>query len=118
MKLNLLYFFIVIYLFTSCKQKLTQSTLYSEIELGKALFFDSILSRDSSLSCASCHIPEYAFADPAQFSKGVFNQKTGRNTPSAMNLIDRNHYFWDGRAASLEEQALGPIEARWKWTYL
>lgn len=111
MKLNFLFVFILIYLLTSCKQEPKQSTLYTEVELGKALFFDSILSRDTSLSCASCHIPEYAFADPAQFSKGVFNQKTGRNTPSAMNLIDRNHYFWDGRAASLEEQALGPIES-------
>ncbi len=111
MKLNLFFFFIVIFIFASCKQAPVIQTLYSEVELGKALFFDSILSRDTSLSCASCHIPQYAFADPAPFSKGVFNQKTGRNTPSAMNLADRNHYFWDGRAATLEEQALGPIES-------
>jgi cytochrome c peroxidase len=88
-----------------------EKPLYTEVELGKALFFDSILSRDTSLSCASCHIPEFAFADPDPFSKGVFNQRTGRNTPSAMNLADRNHYFWDGRAPTLEVQALGPIES-------
>jgi cytochrome c peroxidase len=111
MKLNFSFIFIFIYLLTSCKQELKQPALYSEIELGKSLFFDSILSRDTSLSCASCHNPLYAFADTTQFSKGVFNQKTRRNTPSVMNLIDRNHYFWDGRAASLEEQALGPIES-------
>lgn len=112
MKRTLLILAIVIIGFVACKQeKTTGPVLYSEVELGKALFFDSILSRDTSLSCASCHIPAFAFADPDPLSKGVFNQRTGRNTPSAMNLRDRNHYFWDGRAATLEEQALGPIES-------
>lgn len=82
----------------------------SETALGEKLFFDSILSRDYSVSCASCHKPEFAFADNQPVSIGVFNQKGSRNTPSAMNMSDRNFYFWDGRAESLEEQALGPIE--------
>ncbi|MCX8080003.1 MAG: c-type cytochrome [Bacteroidia bacterium] len=79
-------------------------------KLGEKLFFDPILSRDSTVSCASCHKPEYAFADNTPTSKGVFGRMGDRNTPSAMNMANRNHYFWDGRAATLEEQALGPIE--------
>ena len=82
----------------------------SESELGELLFFDPILSSDSSISCASCHKPEFAFSDPVAFSKGV-NGKTGnRNTPSAMNQDNHSSYFWDGRASSLEEQVAGPIE--------
>lgn len=84
--------------------------ILSEVELGKSLFFDSILSRDSSVSCATCHKPERAFADDKALSIGIYEQKGSRNTPSAMNQTDRNFYFWDGRAESLEEQALGPIE--------
>ncbi len=87
-----------------------EELILSEAELGKKLFFDSILSRDYSITCASCHKPELAFADDQAVSTGVYNQKGSRNTPSAMNLSDRNFYFWDGRALSLEEQALGPIE--------
>lgn len=79
--------------------------------LGEKLFFDPILSSDRSISCASCHKPEYAFADTARFSRGVGGQLTDRNTPSAMNLAGRTHLFWDGRAASLEVQALQPIAA-------
>ncbi|MCU0360099.1 MAG: cytochrome-c peroxidase [Bacteroidia bacterium] len=87
-----------------------EEIILSEVELGKKLFFDSILSRDYSITCASCHKPEFAFADNVALSLGVNNQAGTRNTPSAMNQIDRNFYFWDGRAESLEEQALGPIE--------
>jgi cytochrome c peroxidase len=82
----------------------------TEEELGKMLFMDSILSEDYTLSCASCHKPEFAFADTVAFSKGVRNQIGNRNTPTAMNVLNRPFFFWDGRAASLEEQALIPIE--------
>ena len=79
-------------------------------ELGELLFSDPILSQNNEISCASCHIPIYAFSDTIAFSKGV-NGKTGnRNTPSAMNQSSRNFFFHDGRATSLEEQAAGPIE--------
>ncbi|MBL7900511.1 MAG: c-type cytochrome [Bacteroidia bacterium] len=87
-----------------------EELILSEIELGKKLFFDSILSRDYSITCASCHKPEFAFADNVAKSIGVYNQAGSRNTPSAMNQTDRNFYFWDGRAETLEEQALGPIQ--------
>jgi cytochrome c peroxidase len=82
----------------------------TEEELGKMLFMDSILSEDYTLSCASCHKPEFAFADTVTFSKGVRNQIGNRNTPTAMNVLNRPFFFWDGRATSLEEQALIPIE--------
>ncbi len=83
----------------------------TKIALGEKLFFDPILSSDRSISCASCHKPGFAFADTARFSRGVGGQLTERNTPSAMNLAGRIHLFWDGRAASLEVQALQPIAA-------
>jgi len=79
------------------------------VELGKRLFMDSILSEDFTLSCASCHIPEFAFADTSAVSLGVRKQKGSRNTPSSMNMSERPFFFWDGRAATLEEQALMPI---------
>lgn len=79
-------------------------------ELGEMLFFDPILSEDYTISCASCHKPEFAFADTTAFSIGVHGQRGTRNTPSAMNVASREALFWDGRATTLEEQALGPIE--------
>jgi cytochrome c peroxidase len=79
-------------------------------ELGELLFFDPILSTDSTISCASCHKPQFAFADNVPFSFGVDSLKGNRNTPSAMNLAERFFFFHDGRAESLEEQAKGPIE--------
>lgn len=79
-------------------------------QLGEMLFFDPLLSGDNSISCASCHKPEYAFADNVAFSKGVNGKLTSRNTPSVMNVAARDALFWDGRAANLHEQALFPIE--------
>lgn len=90
--------------FSKTPQKITKE------RLGEMLFFDPILSEDSSISCASCHKPAFAFADTSAFSKGVHGRLGNRNTPSAMNVSARDFLFWDGRAASLEEQALGPIE--------
>lgn len=92
--------------YTGAKDPLPQS----EEELGKRLFSDSMLSEDYTLSCASCHIPEYAFADTAAVSVGVGGKLGTRNTPSSMNMVMRPFFFWDGRAATLEEQALMPIE--------
>jgi len=78
--------------------------------LGKKLFSEKILSKDSSVSCASCHIPGYAFADTVAFSSGIEGKLTKRNTPSVLNMKNRPYYFWDGRATSLEEQCLMPIQ--------
>lgn len=82
----------------------------SRIETGRQLFFDPILSLDSTISCASCHQPEFAFADSVALSKGVGGKLGTRNTPSVMNMAFRPYFFYDGRAATLEEQVMGPIE--------
>lgn len=79
-------------------------------ELGEMLFFDKILSSDKTVSCGSCHKPKYAFADTSAVSIGVKGRSGRRNTPSSMNLRLQRTFFWDGRALSLEEQALAPIE--------
>lgn len=82
----------------------------SEAALGKKLFFDPILSRKRSISCASCHRPEFGFADTSAFSLGDDGKSGKRNTPSVQNMADRSHFFYDGRASSLEEQIFGPIQ--------
>jgi cytochrome c peroxidase len=78
-------------------------------ELGALLFFEKTISLDSSVSCASCHLPDYHFADTVPLSKGVGGKFGHRNTPSVTNMASRSIFFWDGRANSLEEQALFPI---------
>jgi cytochrome c peroxidase len=80
-----------------------------QVALGKRLFFDPILSRNRTISCATCHRQEFAFADTSALSLGVLGRKGKRNTPSAMNVLLQNSFFWDGRAKTLEEQALIPI---------
>ena len=79
-------------------------------ELGALLFNDPILSSDQTVSCASCHIPAFAFSDTSALSKGVGGQLGARNTPGITNMTAREHFFWDGRAATLEQQVMGPIE--------
>jgi cytochrome c peroxidase len=79
-------------------------------ELGERLFSDPILSLDSTISCASCHIPQFAFADTAQFSRGVGGRLGRRNSPGITNMSARAHFFYDGRAATLEQQVLMPIQ--------
>jgi cytochrome c peroxidase len=87
-----------------------ETDVKNSVALGKKLFSEKILSRDSSVSCASCHMPKYAFADTVAFSIGIGGKLTKRNTPSVLNMKNRPYYFWDGRASSLEEQALMPIQ--------
>ncbi len=106
---SILPFSIILVFLASCGEPKLKLAGTSEA-LGEKLFFDPILSRDSTISCASCHKPEFAFADNSPTSKGVLGRKGDRNTPSCMNMTDRNFYFWDGRAETLEQQALGPIE--------
>ena len=82
-----------------------------EVILGKTLFFDTRLSINDKQSCASCHNPELGFSDGLAFSLGTMGKKVGRNTPQIYNLAWNVTFFWDGRAPTLEDQALGPIEA-------
>jgi len=81
-----------------------------KIELGKMLFFDARLSSDESVSCASCHDPAKGYSNNEKVAAGVGNQKGGRNSPTVINTAYQRFQFWDGRAGSLEEQALGPIQ--------
>lgn len=80
--------------------------------LGRVLFYDKTLSKNKTISCASCHKPENAFSDITALSKGFNGGSTGRNS---MSLIDAKYYpngrfFWDQRAATLEQQVLTPIQ--------
>lgn len=79
------------------------------IALGERLFADPILSVDSTIACASCHLPEHAFSDPRPFSQGV-GGITNRNSMPLFNVLWSQSFFWDGRAASLEVQALEPVQ--------
>ncbi len=85
------------------------SQLSKQIELGRLLFYDPILSADNSISCSSCHKQEFAFSDTARFSKGIFGRTISRNSMSLVNLKWQNKFFWDGRVTTLEEQVLKPI---------
>lgn len=80
-----------------------------KVELGRFLYYDKRVSSDNTLACASCHTPEKAFADGEPFSTGIGGQKGGRSAPTVINRAYSTLQFWDGRAASLEEQAKGPI---------
>src|ERR1700712_2557143 len=82
----------------------------TSITLGRKLFFDPILSRTGTISCASCHKEKFAFSDTSAISLGVHKRKGLRNTPSAMNMSLQVAFFWDGRATTLEQQALIPLE--------
>ncbi len=79
--------------------------------LGRWLFFDTRLSADNTVSCATCHRPEHGFSEPTPHSTGIRGQQGSRKAPSFLNEAWTlyPHFFWDGRAASLEEQALGPV---------
>lgn len=78
--------------------------------LGARLFSEPRLSGDASVSCASCHRAENHFADVEPFSRGAQGRRTERNTPTLVNRAFGRRFMWDGRAASLEEQVLLPIE--------
>lgn len=80
------------------------SLSYEGIELGRRLFYDKRLSSTGNMSCASCHKPQFAFSDGLKLSNNVFGQ-TLRNTPSLQNLLWDATFFWDGRAATLHDQA-------------
>lgn len=82
----------------------------AKIELGRQLYFDPRLSADSTISCASCHDPDQGYSAKTQFGVGIEGQEGGRNSPVAYNRLLSREQFWDGRAATLEDQAIGPIE--------
>jgi cytochrome c peroxidase len=82
----------------------------NRIDLGRKIFFDPILSRDSSISCGSCHHTDKKFTDGVQFSQGIDGNHTTRNSMSILNTAYHPYFFWDGGVPSLEQQVLAPIE--------
>ena len=81
------------------------------IELGKMLFFDARLSRDGNISCASCHSPLYGWSDGLPTGIGFRGEVLGRASPTVINTAYNALQMWDGRKRSLEDQAMGPMEA-------
>ena len=80
-----------------------------QIDLGRYLFFDPVLSADGSVSCASCHDPDKGFSDGRGLSIGIHGSEASRGAPSLWNVGFLKNLFWDARSDSLEEQAKGPL---------
>jgi cytochrome c peroxidase len=80
-----------------------------KVALGQKLYFDPRLSKDDTVSCATCHSPLHGFAEPRPVSIGVGGAAGARNAPTVLNAAFLQEQFWDGRAATLEEQAKGPL---------
>lgn len=81
------------------------------VKLGRMLFYEKMLSRDGTMSCASCHIQAFAFSDTARVSLGIRGLPGRRQAMSVVNMAwNGNHFFWDGRAELLRDQSLKPIE--------
>lgn len=81
----------------------------AKVELGRKLFFESRLSADGSVSCASCHDPNRAFTDGKQLAEGIGGRRGARNSPTLLNAMFNGGQFWDGRAGSLEDQGKMPL---------
>jgi len=91
--------------FIPADNQLTQS----RVDLGKKLFFDTMMSRDSTVSCATCHIPKLAFTDGLKKGVGIRNQVVVRNTPTLTNVAYQDKFLWDGVNPSLVAQVMIPI---------
>jgi cytochrome c peroxidase len=81
------------------------------VSLGKALFFDPRLSRDGNMSCATCHSPLFGWSDGLSTGRGFQSKVLGRASPTVVNTAYNSIQMWDGRKQSLEDQAMGPMEA-------
>jgi cytochrome c peroxidase len=80
-----------------------------QIDLGRYLFFDPVLSRDGSVSCATCHNPDKGFSDGLKTSVGIDQRQVNRAAPGLWNVAFMKKFFWDARATSLEQQMQGPL---------
>jgi cytochrome c peroxidase len=81
----------------------------AKVALGKELYFDKRLSVDNTVACASCHDPAKGWSNGEAVAAGIRGRRGARNSPTVLNAAYHAFQFWDGRAATLEEQALGPI---------
>jgi cytochrome c peroxidase len=84
--------------------------LTQRVSLGKKLFHDKSLSKDGTISCATCHHQDKAFTDGIKFSRGIDDQEGDKNSMPLFNLAWKSSFFWDGRAKSLRDQVLQPIQ--------
>ncbi len=80
------------------------------VELGRFLFWEKKLSGDNTMSCGTCHLPEHGFSDPNQFSTGITGAVGNRQSMALINLGWAYNYFWDGRAMTLEQQIIEPVQ--------
>ncbi len=96
-------------LLAGCANTSNPKASEAEARLGAALFTDKRLSKDGSLSCATCHDPARGFTDGQPVALGIHGATGTRNTPTIYGVANQSKLFWDGRAGSLEEQALGPL---------
>ena len=80
-----------------------------KVELGRLLVFDKRLSQDNTIACMSCHLAKNAFTDGKPVATGIRGQKGGRSAPASFNRVFSSAQFWDGRAATLEAQSIGPF---------
>jgi cytochrome c peroxidase len=80
-----------------------------KIELGKQLYFDRRLSADNTVACSSCHDPKMGWSNADKTAVGIGGQRGGRSSPTVLNTAYQAFQFWDGRAKTLEQQAVGPI---------
>ncbi|HLJ25501.1 MAG TPA: cytochrome c peroxidase [Candidatus Angelobacter sp.] len=94
---------------TGTKAQAANPANAAKVALGKRLFFDTRLSADEWLSCASCHDPAHGFSEARGLSVGVFGRRGKRHTPTLLGRGSGKSQFWDGRAMTLEEQVLQPI---------
>ncbi len=83
---------------------------WERFELGKKLYFDTTLSSNGTVSCATCHDPDKGFSDAGKTSKGIHGKVGGMNAPTVLNAGFNRFQFWDGRACTLEEQSQGPVQ--------
>jgi cytochrome c peroxidase len=79
------------------------------VTLGQQLFNDKRLSADGTIACANCHVPDKGFVDGKPQADGINQQRGQRNSPTVLNAMFNASQFWDGRAATLEDQAKLPI---------
>ena len=84
--------------------------IVERMSLGETLFRDPNFSKDNTLTCVSCHDPRHGFSDPRRFSIGIHGDRGTRNSMPLLNLAWKHSFFWDGRATSLRQQVLMPIQ--------
>lgn len=118
--MSLFLLLISLFLFSQCAEKKGEIDLFEPLQdteeekilkrLGERLFFDTRLSIDNSISCATCHIPALAFTDGKKISLGVHGRKGRRNSPTLFNVVNQDKFMWDGGVKTLELQALVPLQ--------